>query len=92
MNFLIYCSVGEKFKKIVVRFLRTNVLQNMTNSGEDILEQSQSHLMADYKFRQSKHLKGQLGPRVSDVMFLDQRRSVWARVSDVTFLDQKEIS
>jgi len=32
VNFLIYCSVGEKFKKVVVRFLRTNILNNMTSS------------------------------------------------------------
>ena len=34
---------------------------------------------------ESTHLKGQLGPRVSDVMFLDQRRSVGPRVSRGAF-------
>jgi len=32
VNFLIYCSVGEKFKKVVVRFLRKKILKNMTSS------------------------------------------------------------
>ena len=37
VNFLIYCSVGEKFKKVVVRFLRTNILKNMASSGENLV-------------------------------------------------------
>ena len=33
-------------------------------------------LSSSSRFQSSKHLKGQLGPRVSNVTFLDQRRSV----------------
>ena len=36
----------------------------------------------------SKHLTGRLGPRVGNVTFLDQSRSVGTIVGDVTFLDQ----
>ena len=43
-------------------------------------------------FYQSKHLKGQLGPRVCHVTFLDQRRSVWAPRLSLNVFGSKEVS
>ena len=37
-----------------------------------------SSLAANREYTKSKHLKGQLGPRVRDMTFLHQRRSVGA--------------
>ena len=42
------------------------------------LHSSSSSLLSSLLSLQSKHLKGQLGPRVGHVTFLDQRRSVGA--------------
>ena len=44
-----------------------------------------------WTFVESKHLKGHLAPRVSDVTFLGQRFILWQPVSDVPFLGQRVI-